>query len=87
MSVLDIEYVYKYETKIFQRSGGGTEGVHNFKIDENTIDETLYEIASDSLHMAGMIKVAKIWTGKKTSLIRIQVRIISVKNVVAIAFS
>ena len=42
-------------------------------MDENLIDETLYKIASDSLYLTGKVKVAKIWTGKKKSLIRFQV--------------
>ena len=82
LSILDIEYVYKYETKIFQKSGGGSEGVHNSKI-----DETLYNFASDSLHTDGVVKVAKIWTGKKKSLIRFRVRPFSANVVVTIAFS
>ena len=55
-------------------------------MDENEIDETLYKFASDSLHITGKVKVAKIWSGKKKSLIRFQVIVFIVYNWVIMAF-
>ena len=75
--VYEIEYVYNYDTKIFQKSGGGREGVHHIKLDEKKIDENFYKIASDSISVSGSVKVAKIWSSTESSLVRFQVGILN----------
>ena len=74
--VYEIEYVYNYDTKIFQKSGGGPEGVHHIKLDEKKIDENLYKKASDSIRVSGSVKVARIWSSTESSLVRFQVGIL-----------
>ena len=74
---LEIDYVYGYETKLFQKSGGGPEGVHHIKLDEKEIDENLYKKASDSIRVSGSVKVARIWSSIESSLVRFQVGILN----------
>ena len=75
--LLGIEYVYNYETKLFQKSGGGPEGVHHIKLDEKKIDEDLYKKAADTIRVSGSVKVARIWSSAESSLIRFQVDILN----------
>ena len=74
---LEIDYVYNYETKLFQKSGGGPEGVHHIKLDEKKIDENLYKKASDFIRVSGSVKVARIWSSTESSLVRFQVDILN----------
>ena len=43
------------------------------EINDNSIDEDIYNFASNSLKISSSVKATKIWNGDKSSLIRFKV--------------
>ena len=74
LSILGTEYVYKYETQLSLKSGGGSEGVKWFESDDKLLDKTLFSSAADSFKITTNVKIANLWMGRENSLIRFKVR-------------
>ena len=72
--ILGVEYTYNYESEIFLKSKDGHDGQSKWpEINDNSIDEDIYNFASNSLKISSSVKAAKIWNGDKSSLIRFKV--------------
>ena len=72
--ILGVEYTYNYDTEIFLKSKDGNDVQSKRpEINDNSIDEDIFNFASNSLKISSSVKATKIWNGDKTSLIRFKV--------------